>query len=95
MTTKAIRPEDIIPNGADHTLINGKSVRKGSVCAFIANIDLLENLNSSDAQRANALQALKELAPALITVGLHHHVNFKNKQAEELIQQAAIDSLIA
>lgn len=89
MANKAIHPEDIIADGIDHTLINGKQIRKGSVAAFIANIALLENSNSSADDRANALQAMKELAPVIVTIGLHHHVNFKNKQAEELIQQAA------
>ncbi|ARG99850.1 hypothetical protein [Legionella micdadei] len=94
MSNKAVLPEDIIADGADHTVINGTKVRKGSVAAFIANIEILQNPNSSTEDKDNALQAMKELAPAIVTVGLHHHVTFKNKQAEAIIQQAAKSQLV-
>ncbi|CDZ78721.1 hypothetical protein BN59_03033 [Legionella massiliensis] len=89
MSNKAIQPEDIIADGADYILIQGQKIRKGSVAAFLANIAMLENPKSTAEERADALQAMKELAPSLVTVGLHHHVNFKNEVAEEIIQQAA------
>lgn len=89
MITKAIRPEDLIADGSDYTQINGMQVRKGTVAAFLANIDLLENPNSSTEVKNQALCALNELAPSIVAVRLHHHVNFKNKVAEEIIQQAA------
>lgn len=89
MTNSAVLPEDIIADGADYTLIHGIKVRKGSVAAFIANIDILENPHSSSEDKNNALQMMKELAPAIVTVGLHHHVTFKNKQADEIIREAS------
>lgn len=89
MTTTAIRPEDIIADGADYTEINGIQVRKGTVGAFLANIDLLENSNSSIDEKKQALELLRELAPAIIATRLHNHVSFKNNQVAEIIQQAA------
>ncbi len=80
-----IRPEDILADGADTTIINGKVLRKGTVAAFLANIDLLENEHTSEQQKHEALKLLEELAPAIITLGLHHHVIFKNKHVEQLL----------
>ncbi|KTC85586.1 MULTISPECIES: hypothetical protein [Legionella] len=88
MTNKAIFPENIVADGADYTIINNTSVRKGTVAAFIANIDILQNPTSSAEGKDNALAAMKKLAPNLVAIGLHHHVQFKNIQAEEIIQQA-------
>ena len=84
----AIRPEDVIPDGADHANFSGIALRKGSVAAFLANIDLLEDINSTAEQKADALAAMNELAPTLVAVGLHRHVTFKNADAERVLRAA-------
>ena len=89
MSNKGVLPEDIIADGADYTLINGTTVRKGSVGAFIANIDILQNPDSSPGAKQKAIEAMQQLAPVLVGAGLHRHVNFKNKLVEEIMQQAA------
>jgi hypothetical protein len=81
----SVRPEDILPNGIDSTAINGKIVRKGSVAAFLANIDILENLTASAQQKQEAINTMKELVPALVAIGLHKHATFKNSQAEQIL----------
>ncbi|STX42963.1 Uncharacterised protein [Legionella donaldsonii] len=87
MTSKGIQASDIIPDGADFAQINGVQVRKGSVGAFLANINLLEN-SSTTKEKEDALHVLQELAPTIIAIGLQKHVTFKNKQVEDLLQQA-------
>jgi hypothetical protein len=84
----SIRPEDILPDGVDSTAINGKIVRKGSIAAFLANVEVLENLNSTQQQKQNALTMLVELAPAVVAIGLHKHVEFKNPQIEQILVNA-------
>jgi len=84
----SIRPEDILPNGIDTTSINGKVLRKGTVAAFLANVDIFENDTASESQKQNAMSMLIELAPAIITVGLHKHVIFKNSQVEKILIEA-------
>lgn len=88
MTNKGILPSDIIPDGADFTQINGVQVRKGTVAAFLANINLVENPHASAEDKKQALHTIQELAPAVIATGLQNHVTFKNSQVEEILQQA-------
>ncbi|WP_028387775.1 hypothetical protein [Legionella fairfieldensis] len=90
MSNNTVCPEDIIPDGADYTQINGVSVRKGTVAAFIANIDLLENPDSCLDTRKQALIALKELAPFIITIGLDQHVIFKNTQIQDILAESRV-----
>ena len=87
---KPIRPEDILPDGIDSTTINGKMVRKGTIAAFLANTDILENQNATELQKKEAIDAMKELASAVIAIGLHKHVIFKNTQAEQILVDAEI-----
>lgn len=84
----AIRPEDILADGIDKTIINGTVIRKGTVAAFLANIDIFESVNTNDQQKQDALQMLHELAPSIIAVGLQKHVVFKNP----IIQQTLLDA---
>lgn len=88
MTIQSIRPENILPDGVDSTEINGKMVRKGSVAAFLANVEIFENSQSDNEQKQIALKNLKELAPVAVTIGLHKHVVFKNPLIEQLLIDA-------
>ncbi|MFH8681057.1 hypothetical protein [Streptomyces lydicus] len=65
-----VRPEDVLPAGIDSTAINGHTVRKGSVAAFVANAVRLDDLTEGAAEYAALLAQLRELAPALRTIGL-------------------------
>jgi predicted amino acid dehydrogenase len=87
-THNAIRPEDILPDGVDSTAIHGKIVRKGTIAAFLANTEILEHPNSTKQQKQEAIEAMKELAPAVIAVGLHRHVVFKNNEIEQILIDA-------
>ncbi|KTC78908.1 hypothetical protein Lche_0928 [Legionella cherrii] len=84
----SIRPEDILPDGVDTALIDGKSIRKGTIAAFLANADIFEHPNSTDKQKEEAIKAMNELAPVVIAVGLHRHVVFKNKEIEQILVAA-------
>lgn len=82
---KAIKPDDILADTEDFVELNGLTVRKGSIAAFLKNIDLFEDSNSTEAQKAEALKMIKELAPAIIASGLHRHATFKNKTIENIL----------
>lgn len=86
----AIRPEDILPNGDDVATINGKVVRKGTVAAFLANLAVLENVESSEAQKNAAMGEMEKLAPDVVAIGLSKYVTFKNEFAEALLQKSAV-----
>jgi hypothetical protein len=59
-----VRPEDVLPDERDTTTIEGVSVRKGSVGAFVANVKLLESLDPADLADL-AYQAVVEQVRAL------------------------------
>lgn len=80
-----IRPEDILPDGIDKIAIDGQTVRKGTIAAFLLNTEILENPAATEKQKQEAKNLMKELAPAVIAIGLHKHVVFKNPEAEKIL----------
>ncbi len=55
MTNNLVRPKEILPDGVDNTIINGQMVRKGTIAAFLANVDLLEKENTLEQERERQL----------------------------------------
>ena len=84
MSGESIRPSDIIGDNENYVELNGIKVRKGSVAAFIKNIEIYENSDSNESKE-NALKMIQELAPAIKASGLHDHVNFKNITIEKIL----------
>lgn len=90
MTTQLfIRPEDILPDGNDTAIIRGVTVRKGTVAAFLANCDLLENVTAEE-QKEVLINALRNLAPQIVASGLHKLAVFKNPVVEQVLVDAEI-----
>lgn len=83
-----IRPEDILPDDQNTTFVNGINARKGSVAAFLKNIDILENNDSTAEEKEGALYAMRKLTPVLRALNLLHYVSFKNKTAQDLLEDA-------
>lgn len=83
----AIRPEDILPEEINSLVINGVNVRKATVGATLANANILNSDTASEAEKFSALEKIKELIPALIAIGLHQHVTWKNPQIQKLIDE--------
>lgn len=69
-STQPIRPEDVLPGGADDASFGGVTARKGTVAAFVANAKLLDDLPVGSPEREAVLAQLRELAPALRAVGV-------------------------
>jgi hypothetical protein len=65
-----VRPEDVLPDGVDVVVRDGVAVRKGSVAAFIANAQRLEQLGREEPEYVEVLAQLRALAPALAAVGV-------------------------
>ena len=84
----AIGPKDILPDDQNTGKFDNVTVRKGTIKAFIDNIDILESTTASEQEKQLALVKMKELAPGLIALGMHRHVIFKNPQAEQILMSA-------
>lgn len=85
---KPVRPENILPENVNSTTINGTLIRKGTIAAFLANTEILENNNATQQQKQKAIQTMRELAPAVIAVGLHKHAVFRNAHVEQILIDA-------
>lgn len=85
MSSKSVQPEDVLPDGLDCSEMNGRIVRKGTIAAFLANIEILEDSNINEKQKYEIISTLKELAPSVIAIGLHKHVKFKNLEIEKIL----------
>ena len=82
----AIQPEDILPDGNDTAEINGLVVRKGTVAATLANIEVIEDSASDHATKTEALNIIKILTPSLKAIGLLKHMQFRNPEIERLFK---------
>jgi len=65
-----MKAQDIIPDGQDFAVIDGHTVRKGSVGAFLANARVLEDANAPADARRIARDDLLSLVPTLDALGL-------------------------
>jgi hypothetical protein len=65
-----VRPEDVLPDGVDRSLMNGVDVRKGTVAAFVANARTLERLAPGTGEYEAVAGQLRSLLPALTAVGV-------------------------
>lgn len=84
----SIRPEDVVPDEVNFAKINGVRVRKGTVGAVLANAKILSE--DADCDEAAILDVIKEFAPALVAIGMHEHVIWKNPAIQRLMDDAAL-----
>ena len=85
MSNLSIDPEDIIANGIDTIEYDGVVIRKGTMGAVLANIDLL-NTGSAQAE-SDALAKIRELAPGLIKTGIQQHVVWKSTAVQAIFDE--------
>jgi hypothetical protein len=83
-----IKPDDILADHQDFVTLNGVTIRKGSIAAFLKNIDLLENPQSSQEEKLGALHMLKLLAPGIIASNLYKHALFKNETVQKILDDS-------
>ncbi|ANZ14242.1 hypothetical protein SNOUR_04610 [Streptomyces noursei ATCC 11455] len=84
-----VRPEDVLPEGVDSTAINGLTVRKGSVAAFVANALRLDDLTEGTPEYAALVMQMRELAPALRAIGVLDVFRPRSPAVERIIAEVA------
>ncbi|CAE6794690.1 hypothetical protein R69658_04672 [Paraburkholderia aspalathi] len=65
-----MRAEQILPDHVDKIDVNGTTVRKGTVAAFLANARIWTDEGASEDARAHAGADIVEGLPALRAIGL-------------------------
>jgi hypothetical protein len=84
----AVRPEDLLPAGAESGVINGVEVRKGSVAAFLANAKLLDTVAPDSPEEAEVEAEIKALAPKLKALGMLEVFSIRSPRLAQLIDAA-------
>ncbi|WP_144148828.1 hypothetical protein [Paraburkholderia sp. BCC1884] len=65
-----MRAHQFLPDDVDHVELQGTTVRKGTVAAFLANARVWSDTGASESARAEAAADLREALPALRAIGL-------------------------
>ncbi len=81
-----VRPEDILKDGED--FVSGTTARKGSIAAFMRNIDVIENSDLEKEVHDAAIEIMQELAPVLVQFNFHKHLTFKNSVVQKILMDA-------
>ena len=81
-------PEDMIPDDKSHFEMDGKTIRKGTMAAALANAEIIESTNSTAEEKRDALNAIKELVPVLKAFGLARFLTWKNPEIQALFDES-------
>ncbi len=88
MINKNIRPEDVLPENENYTVIDGIKVRKGTIAAVLQNAVILSSSLASNSEKEAAKKTITELAPGIVVLGMHEHVTWKNPSIQKIIEDA-------
>lgn len=89
MVDRSVRPEDVLPEDENYTLLDGIRVRKGTIGAALKNASVLTSSLTSQTEKEAAQAIIIELAPALVVLGMCEHVVWKNPTIQQIIEAAA------
>ena len=82
-----MRPEDVLPDDVNRGEINGVSIRKGSVGAFLANARILADPAASAEDRATAERDLVVLLPGMRALGLFDVFAIRDETLRALVER--------
>ena len=81
-----MRAEDVLPDAVNQAVIEGVTVRKGSVGAFLANAKILLDSNSTLEDRTLAEKDLISLIPALRALGIFEVLQIRNEELRRFVE---------
>jgi len=85
----AFNPEDILSDSESHIVVRGVKVRKGTIAAALQNAQIIASKQSTQAEKAAAKEVFKTLAPALVATGVYDHVVWKERELQDIVEEAA------
>ena len=84
-----MQPHDILPDDQNEVQVNGLTVRKGSVGAFLATVREWQDPARDADLRATAEADLRGLLPGLHALGLFQVLSARDPALQRLIDSAA------
>ena len=82
-----MRPEDVLPDDVNRGEINGVSIRKGSVGAFLGNARILADPAASAEDRAAAERDLVALLPGMRALRLFDVFAIRDEKLRALVDR--------
>ncbi len=83
-----MKAQDILPDDAHQRELEGVTVRKGTVGAFLVNARTWCDANSSARQREAARRDIVEALPALRALGLFQVLSIRDPVLRELVDKS-------
>ena len=80
-----VRPEHLLPDDQNFAQMNGVTIRKGTMGAFLANLRILSSLPSDSPEREAIIEQLKEGIPTMRENGLFELFAFRSPEVAEAI----------
>jgi len=80
-----MRAEDILPDTVNEGLVNGMTVRKGSVGAFLANARILSDPAATAEDRATAERDIADGLPGLRALGLFDVLQIRDERLRAFV----------
>lgn len=85
----SVKPEDVLAEEVNTVTVEGIQVRKGTVGAVIANARIVSSPYATELEKAEAKNMIRMLAPAILAIGLHHHVTWKNPEIQAIFDECS------
>ncbi|WP_032404561.1 hypothetical protein [Rhodococcoides fascians] len=86
MSSHSVRPEDVLPDGAERASFDGLEIRKGTVAAFVANARALDDAEPGTEAHRELLATLEDLAPQLAAIGLFEVFELRNPDIAHVVE---------
>ncbi|MFI9380500.1 hypothetical protein [Kutzneria sp. NPDC052558] len=83
---KPVKPEDVLADGQEYAEFGGVSVRKGSVAAFVGNVQALAEVEPGSAQWTEIVDQMRELKPALERIGVLGVFEIRDPEVRALVE---------
>ncbi|WP_260600193.1 hypothetical protein [Sphingomonas endolithica] len=85
-TTTPTRPEDVLADGADRTEIDGMTVRKGTVAAFLQNAMKWSDPSTADPERDALGREITKSVSALKVLGVFDVFEVRDERLRALME---------
>ena len=82
----AMRPEDVLADETDRAEIDGVSIRKGTVAAFLQNAIRWSNATTTDADREELGREITASIPALRALGVFAVFEARDERLRALME---------
>ncbi|MFC4161889.1 hypothetical protein [Chitinimonas lacunae] len=90
-----MKPHELLPDQHDTVVVNGSTVRKGSVGAFLVSWRLASDPAQAASTREEAKVDLLALVPALAALGLFEVLTPRDPQLAQWVQTALADRAVS